>query len=165
MTKTAAGRGGVPLLASAGGRTYLHPGQLAALDRGGPLSTILGSCVGVCLHDPVARLGGLNHFLLPRAPAGTASPRYGDVAVRRLVEEVERIGGERMRLVATLVGGACVVEAFRGRARELGPANVEAARAGLLELGVAVIAEHVGGARGRRVSFDPVSGFVAVRLL
>jgi chemotaxis protein CheD len=163
VTETAAGRGRADALAA--GRTYLHPGQLAALSRGGPLSTILGSCVGVCLHDPGARLGGLNHFLLPRAPAGTDSPRYGDVAVRRLVDAVERLGGERMRLVATLVGGACVVDAFRGRARELGHSNVEVARAELGDLGVTVIAEHVGGARGRRVTFDPVNGFVAVRLL
>ncbi len=163
MTETAPGRRGA--LEPAPGRTYLHPGQLSALSRGGPLSTVLGSCVGVCLHDPVARLGGLNHFLLPHAPAGTDSPRYGDVAIRRLVEEVERLGGERLRLAATLVGGACVVAAFRQRARDLGRANVEVARAELLDLGVAVIAEHVGGDRGRRVTFDPVNGFVAVRLL
>lgn len=147
------------------GRVYLHPGQLAALDDGGPLSTILGSCVGVCLHDPRARLGGLNHFLLPRSPAGQPSPRYGDVAVRRLVAEVERLGGERMRLVATVVGGACVVDAFRDRARDLGRSNVEVARVLLEDLGIVIVAEHVGGTRGRRVSFDPVSGDVTVRQL
>jgi chemotaxis protein CheD len=146
-------------------RIYLHPGQIVATGQGVPLSTILGSCVGVCLHDPGARVGGLNHYLLPRAPAGQTSPRYGDVAVRQLVREVERIGGERMRLVATLAGGACVLDVFRGRSHHLGRSNVEIARLLLGDLGVTVVAEHVGGTRGRRVTFDPVSGDVTVRVL
>ena len=150
---------------AASDRVYLHPGQLAVLGRKGALTTILGSCVGVCLHDPSARVGGLNHYLLPIAPATQPSTRFGDIAVRQLVEEVERLGGDRMRLVATIIGGACVLEAFRGRARDLGRANVDVARATLDHLGITVIAEHVEGLRGRRVVFDPFSGDVIVREL
>ena len=145
-------------------RTYLHPGQLAALDGPGLLTTILGSCVGVCLHDPEARVGGLNHFLLP-SQGGGDSARYGDVAMPRLVELVEQMGGRRSRMVATIVGGACVLDGFRGRAAELGQSNVRLARIALDAMGIAIIAEHVGGTRGRRVVFEPVSGEITVHVL
>ncbi len=145
-------------------RTYLHPGQLAALSRPGLLTTILGSCVGVCLHDPEARVGGLNHFLLPTDGTG-ASARYGDVAMPRLVELIERMGGRRARMVATIVGGACVLDAFRGRAAELGQSNVRLARISLAAMGITIVAEHVGGTRGRRVVFEPFSGDLAVHEL
>ncbi len=77
-------------------RIYLHPGQFAVSAHDCTMSTILGSCVGVCLHDPEARVGGLNHYLLPTQGGGT-SARYGDVAIppetiARLRSESRQIG-------------------------------------------------------------------------
>ena len=149
----------------AGGSVYLHPGQFAVARGPASMGTILGSCVGVCLHDPVVGVGGLNHFLLPRAPAGDTSPRYGDVAMRRLIAELVRLGAEPARLVATIVGGACFLGAAGGRKADLGSANVAVARAALAEARIRVAAEHVEGPRGRRVSFDPHSGNVRIRTL
>jgi len=147
------------------GRVYLHPGQLAVAGAPCTLTTILGSCVGVCLYDPVARVGGLNHFLLPRAPAGGGSPRYGDVAMRRLIDGLSRLGGEPARLTATVVGGACVLDAYRDTTPSLGGANVAAALEALAGAGIRVAAQHVGGHRGRRVLFTTQDGNVLVRTL
>jgi chemotaxis protein CheD len=146
-------------------RTYLHPGQLVAVRSPRSLTTILGSCVGVCLHDPTIKAGGLNHYLLPRARAGDGSTRFGDVAIHKLLREVERLGGDRSRLVAKIFGGACVLDVWGEKTRTLGRANVEAAHETLHELGIRVIAEDTGGVRGRRVFFEPHTGETMVRTL
>src|ERR1700712_2905807 len=73
------------------------------------LSTLLGSCVAMCLRDPVAGVGGMNHFLLPGADAesdGTCSVRYGAHAMELLVNGLLAQGGRRARLEAKLFGGA-----------------------------------------------------------
>jgi chemotaxis protein CheD len=146
-------------------RTYLHPGQLVAVRSPRSLTTILGSCVGVCLHDPVVKAGGLNHYLLPRARAGDGSTRFGDVSIRKLLREVERLGGDRSRLVAKIVGGACVLDVWGEKTRTLGRANVEAAQETLHEFGIRVVAEDTGGVRGRRLFFEPHTGQTMVRYL
>ena len=145
---------------------YLVPGQLFASAEPAELSTILGSCVAVCLWDPRSRAGGANHFLLPDwAGNGSASTRYGNVAVERLLQQMERFGSLRRDLQAKLFGGAAVIEAFRNRADHLGAKNVELARRLLRELGIPVVAEDVGGNRGRRVVFRTDSGLALVRTI
>lgn len=146
-------------------RIYLHPGQLAVAQSEGTLSTILGSCVAVCLHDPELELGGLNHFLLPRAPEHDHSTRYGDAATRRLLREMLRRGALFSRLNATVIGGACVLDAYRDRKADLGRSNVRAALDTLAAAGITAVRQDVEGSRGRRVTFDPRTGDVAVRLL
>lgn len=148
------------------GRVYLHPGQLAVADGPCTMTTILGSCVAVCLHDPVRRAGGVNHFLLPRPAKGVAaSTRYGDEAMRRLLSELHRRGSRAPGLEATVVGGACVLDAFRGQKAELGRANVRMALDALAVAGIKVLLRDVGGHRGRRVTFHPETGDVLVRTL
>jgi chemotaxis protein CheD len=146
-------------------RTYLHPGQLVAVRSPRSLTTILGSCVGVCLHDPTVRAGGLNHYLLPRARAGDGSTRFGDVAIRKLLREIERLGADRSRLVAKIFGGACVLDVWGEKTRTLGRANVEAAHETLHEFGIRIVEEDTGGVRGRRVFFEPHTGETSVRTL
>ena len=153
------------LITPKGERVYLHPGQLAVAGSDCTLTTILGSCVAVCLHDPEQQIGGLNHFLLPLAPPHEASTRYGDVATRRLLREMERRGSLPHRLVASVIGGACVLDAYQHRKADLGRANVRVARDVLAGAGVTVVMLDVEGQRGRRVTFDPRTGDVAVRLL
>ena len=104
---------------------YLAPGRLFASGDAEQLTTILGSCVAVCLFDREAGVGGMNHFLLP---SGTpASARYADSAMPALVERVLGLGASRARLRAKLFGGACVVEALRAN-HPLGARNLAAAR-------------------------------------
>jgi len=146
---------------------YLPPGQLMACWEPARISTILGSCVAVCLWDPTLGVGGMNHFLLPRGTAATkvTAPRFGTLAVPRLIEEVLAFGGHPHHLRAKVFGGACVLEAFRGRANHLGTQNVEAALESLRKEGIPVVAEDVGGDRGRKLIFSTCDGNAWVRRL
>jgi chemotaxis protein CheD len=159
--------GGPPAMpADARARVYLHPGHLFAAAAPTTITTILGSCVSVCLYDPALSIGGANHFLLPHATAGAdMSPRFGGAAITRLVERMVGLGSERSSLRAKLFGGACVLDAFREREHHLGTQNVEAARRLLEAQGIAVQAEDVGGSRSRKLLFQTDDGTAWVRML
>jgi chemotaxis protein CheD len=142
---------------------YLHPGQVAAFAEPAAVSTILGSCVGVCLWDPRAAVGGLNHFLLPETPErGAPSPRFGDAAMQGLLEKVVALGAHPARLRARVYGGACVLSAFEA-ADHLGLRNVQAALRFLEERGIPVEARATGGRRGRKLLFHTDDGTAQVR--
>ncbi len=146
---------------------YLHPGGLVIAREPLRVTTILGSCVSVCLWDRQVRRGGLNHYLLPHwARPGAQAPRcYGNVALEELLDGLLDGGSRREHLVARVYGGACVLQAFRARHPHLGAANVAVARRFLQHAGIPVVDEDVGGQRGRRLSFCTDDGSVLVRLL
>ena len=147
-------------------KVYLHPGQLYAAVEHSLVTTILGSCVAVCLYDPVKQIGGVNHFLLPVAGNdGQKSPRFGNVAVPDLVGRVVKLGAERQRLQAKLFGGANVIEAFRDRENHLGTQNVRIARELLAAEAIPVIGEAVGGHKGRKLIFTTDDGSAWVKEL
>ncbi len=147
-------------------KVYLHPGQLFASSEPCVVTTILGSCVAVCVWDCVQRIGGINHYLLPFwVGNGQASPRFGNVAVQRLIEKLLALRSQKQNLQAKLFGGACVLEAFRGRENHLGMKNVEVARKLLEVEGVPVIGEDVGGRQGRKLIFHTDEGTALVKLL
>ena len=143
---------------------YLHPGALAASARPLAVSTILGSCVGVCLFDAARGVGGMNHFLLPDS-AGNARPtaRFGDVAMEQLLAEVLHAGARRAGLAARVYGGACVLAAFRGPGDHLGDRNVVAALRFLEDERIPVLERDTGGRRGRRIVFHTWDGAVEAR--
>jgi chemotaxis protein CheD len=145
---------------------YLHPGEIHVTSQPTRLTTILGSCVSVCLFDARARVAGMNHFLLPRAPAtGDGSTRYGDIAMDVLVARMLTLGASRDRMIAKLFGGANVLRAFGEGELHIGLANVELARAALERQSIAVGAEDVGGTRGRKLVFDAPDGAAWVKVI
>lgn len=88
-------------------RIYLYPARLFASARPYYVTTILGSCVAVCLWDPGCRLGGINHFLLPyQATSSSPSFRFGNVAIQRLIDELLGLGSAEQDIQAKLFGGA-----------------------------------------------------------
>lgn len=130
------------------------------------MTTILGSCVAVCLHDPVAGIGGLNHFLLPHSPdAGARSTRYARPAVEHLLDLVLKEGARAGRLQARVFGGARVLSAFPDDEHHLGLRNAAAATALLTASRIRIISSDVGGARGRKLVFVPCDGTHKVQLL
>ena len=144
---------------------YLHPGQMHADRAPCVVSTILGSCIAVCLFDAEAGVGGINHFLLPQE-SGEATPgRYGPAATRALIAKVVALGARREALAARIVGGANVLAAFHRQARHLGTANADAARDVLAGAGIRVIAEDVGGTSGRKLVFSLGDGAAWVQSL
>jgi len=145
---------------------YLHPGQAFASAEPAVLTTILGSCVAVCLWDSSLRAGGMNHFLLPSPMGPEPDPaRFGSAAVPMLLERLYALGARRATLQAKVFGGAWLSDAFSGGEDHLGRRNAEIAMSVLRREGIAVVAEDVGGRRGRKVVFDTHEGAVWVRLV
>jgi chemotaxis protein CheD len=129
------------------------------------LVTVLGSCVTACVRDPVACVGGMNHFMLPESVSGRwgeeeAALRYGNHAMAQLVAEVLWNEGRLDRLEVKLFGGANVTPGTR-----LGDHNVAYALRFLEEAGIRVRARHVGGVLPRAIKYFPASGKVLMRLI
>lgn len=126
-------------------------------EAGVVLSTLLGSCVSMCLYDPVAHLGGMNHFLLPgseREEDGAGSLRYGAYAMELLVNGLLARGAKRSRLEAKLFGGARMLAGLT----DLGARNAEFAESYVRRENITLTAASLRGDRGRRVEFWPHSG-------
>ncbi len=130
------------------------------------LKTILGSCVGVILHDPVRRISGLAHVMLPtRARGDSAIGKYADTAIPALLAMLTGNGSRASSLRAYLVGGAKMFPMASGPIGSIGDQNVSAARKALAEAAVPIVFEDTGGTRGRTVIFDNSKGEVSVRTL
>lgn len=126
------------------------------------LTAILGSCVACCLHDPIARVGGMNHFLLPGdESSGDDSLRYGVNSMELLINGLLRRGARRDRLEAKLFGGARVLAGLS----DVGAQNAAFARRFLKEEGIPCIGESLGGNQARRVRFSPTTGAARQLLL
>ncbi|MCL6447161.1 MAG: chemotaxis protein CheD [Armatimonadetes bacterium] len=138
-------------------------------DPGRLITLGLGSCVGVSLYDPLTKIGGLLHVMLPDSTQFNNVNRpakFADLGIPLLVQELQKKGAGGRRLQAKLVGGA---QMFSGLDDSLvlniGQRNVEKARAVLKELGIKILAEEVGGNRGRTMILDTADGKVIVRML
>ena len=132
----------------------------------------LGSCVAICLYDPVARIGGMLHALLPSAPSQngrnpTPSAKFVDQGTPLLIEALVELGAKRSRLSAQLCGGAQVLSApgFEENGLHIGKRNVSAAESALRDARIQVKAHRTGGRVGRTVRFYIATGQVTVRSL
>ncbi len=127
----------------------------------------LGSCVGILLRDADSRVGGMAHVMLPesRLYPGVSEPgKYADTAIESMLLEMGKLGADRSLLNAKLVGGATMFgPSSRITGLTIGLRNVMAAREHLTRLGIPVVAEDVGGRKGRTVFFDLQDGSVKVR--
>jgi chemotaxis protein CheD len=153
-------RNDAPLEPNGTRKVYLHAGQLYASNEPTEIVTILGSCVSICLFDLSCRIGGLNHFMLPNEST-TVSPRYLPHAMDLLLHQLTAFGARRSRLEAKLFGGASVLKGANGS--DLGLRNVEAARARLEREQIPIVAEDVGGARGRKLHFLTSDGTALIK--
>jgi len=142
---------------------YLYPGGIFADPRPHRVTTVLGSCVSVCLWDRVRGVGGINHYLLPLWNGdGLPTPRYGNIAIAALIDRMLALKCSRENLRAKLFGGAAMWENPNGLLA-VGERNIELARRQLAEAGIPVIASDLGGDAGRKIIFDTASGAVLLR--
>ena len=152
-------------------RVHLLEGQYhVSGDPAVVLTTTLGSCVAACLRDPIARIGGMNHFMLPEGmqPAGSATEwgepaRYGTHAMELLINDLLKAGAHRERLEAKLFGGGNVLKGFTQN--QVGTRNAQFARDYLRAERIPLLAEDLGGIHPRKVGFFPVTGRAFVRQL
>jgi chemotaxis protein CheD len=148
-------------------QTFVKVAQHAVGGSGDVLVTLgLGSCVAILLHDRLARVGGLAHALLPE-PAlardqGNPS-KFATTAVPLMIEELAAMGARAGRLEARLVGGASMFTSLMvPGSLNMGERNIRAARAALLQAGIPILGEQVGGDYGRSVRFTVGEGRTVV---
>lgn len=144
---------------------YLFPATLYVTKDPCLISTILGSCVSVCLWDRELRYGGMNHFMLPLWNGkGLASPKYGNIAINKLFERMLEIGCSRKNLVAKVFGGGDILQTTSYQFN-IGERNIDIASESLRELNIPLAGISVGGINGRKIIFDTHKGTVIQRYI
>jgi chemotaxis protein CheD len=128
------------------------------------ITTVLGSCIAACIRDPVAGVGGMNHFMLPASATGAwgdadASMRFGNFAMERLINDILCCGGQRHNLEVKVFGGGSIMAG--GAA--IGFRNADFVETYLREEGLRIASSHLRGPHARRINFYPLTG--RVRLL
>ncbi len=127
----------------------------------------LGSCVGIALRDPVTKIGGLAHIMLPDSTAirnNSNIPKFADTGIDELVRQLVAIGANRTRLVAKIAGGAQMFSfSSKNDMIRVGDRNVEACKKKLAELKIPILAQDTGNNYGRTVVFFPESGDFIIR--
>lgn len=130
------------------------------------LVTVLGSCVSACIRDPVAGVGGMNHFMLAKGRSGgwgdeLQSARFGNFAMEKLINELIKAGCSRERMEIKVFGGGNVIDANTA----IGSDNAQFVLRYLEAEGLRCVAEDLGGSHPRRIHYYPATGRVVRRLL
>ncbi len=130
------------------------------------LLTSVGSCVAICLHDPVHRIGGLAHVMLPNSVNGQNEPlpsKFANTAVPALMNGISKFSGRQSRLSAKIAGGANMFSNLGANHLEIGAKNIKAVKKALDDHRIRLTGEDVGGSHGRQISFNVASGVTLVR--
>lgn len=128
----------------------------------------LGSCVGIAVRDPVTKVGGLAHIMLPDSTSirnNSNIPKFADTGIEELVKQIVSAGGNRNRLVAKIAGGAQMFsfQQKTGDAVRVGDRNVEAVKQKLKQMKIPLLASDTGKNYGRTVIFYPETGDFVIR--
>lgn len=143
---------------------YLYPGAIFTHQKPYEVSTVLGSCISVCLWDSYLKMGGINHFMLPLWNGdGLASPKYGNIAIEKLIEKMMTLGLCKNNLTAQVFGGAkqLQISSFFN----VGERNIAIAVDLLKEYNIHITSQSTGGDRGRKIIFRTYSGEVFMKFV
>ena len=141
---------------------FLYPSNLFVSKQRHIITTILGSCVGICLYDTRLRVGGMNHYMLALWNGnGLASPRFGNIANEKLIQQVLQLGSAKSDLVAKVFGGANQTTSYNN----IGARNVEIAFEMLDRMNIPVVGKSVEGEVGRKIVFDTLTGEVKMKFV
>ncbi len=129
------------------------------------IKTILGSCVAVCLWDSTLKIGGMNHYMLPLWNGkGLASPKYGNIAMEKLIIKMHKLGSKKHNLQAKVFGGAEILQQQKIN-YNIGRRNVIMAYEILRENNIPIISQSVKGNLGRKIIFVTNTGEVLHKVL
>jgi len=141
-------------------QNFLYPSTLFVSNAPSVVTTILGSCVAVCLYDPILKIGGINHYMLPLWNGeGLASPKYGNIAIEKLVEKMYQQGSKKTNLVAKVFGGGEVIDTTI-KQFNIGERNIKIAKEMLEMYNIPIVAQSVGGKFGRKIQYTTNTGEV-----
>ena len=133
-------------------RYHLEPGGVFTCGEPAMVSTVLGTCVAVCLHDRRLKIGGMNHFLYPKTSAfSSPTPEYATYSIPALIKKMQKQGSRLEDIEAQIFGGGELM-GLSGSGR-VGDKNVKIARKLLKKSGIRIVSEDVGGLKGRRLIF------------
>lgn len=144
---------------------FLYPSALYASQETVVVNTILGSCVAVCLYDPYLQIGGINHYMLPLWNGqGLASPKFGNIAITKLLEKMISLGSKQSNLIAKVFGGANIFES-KLEQFQIGERNIVIAEQALAELRIKIVGSSTGGTLGRKIQFVTTTGEVRQKMI
>ena len=144
-------------------RVRVHTGDVATCAKPVVLEALLGSCVAVCMHDPLLSAGGMNHILLPGTGLDTHSTRFGMHAMEMLINELMKQGGDRRRFIAKAFGGANVLPGLT--TSNIGDDNATFVRQFLATERIPLLAQRLGGIHPVQVWFKTETGKATVRVV
>ncbi len=144
---------------------FLHPSTILISKEPQWVTTILGSCVSICLFDKTKSIGGINHYMLPYWNGeGLESPKYGNVAIFQLFQKMLAFGVKKEDIICKIFGGAEVL-GDQSSVFNVGQRNIELARKTILEMGIPVVSSSTGGKLGRKIHFNTGTGEVLQKYL
>ena len=128
----------------------------------------LGSCVGICMYDPVTKVAGLSHIMLPSSSLTGSDPkqamRFANTAIPMLLKKMESAGAQRPRIKAKIAGGAQMFSSTGNSAiSNIGQRNIESVHMQLKKYGIPLLKEDVGGSIARTLLFDVSNGLACIR--
>ena len=142
---------------------FLYPAALFAPREPHIINTILGSCVAVCLWDPTMNIGGMAHYMLPLWNGeGLASPKYGNIAIERLLDKLLSYGSKKYNVKAKIFGGGEVIDS-QAPYFYIGQRNIEIAEEMLGDMRIPILGSSTGGKLGRKIIFNTYTGEVRQR--
>ena len=124
------------------------------------IHTVLGSCIAVCIYDMKNGISGMNHYLLPLwNNDGLQSPKYGNIAIPKLIEEMEAVGCQRKDMIVKIFGGASPNDMqHTNENMMIGKRNYQIAVDIIQQYNIKIVAQDVGGIRGRKIVMDSLTG-------
>lgn len=139
---------------------YLLPSQIFVTVEDYQISTVLGSCIAICVWDSYKKIGGMNHYMLPLWNGnGLASPKYGNIAIEKLLKKMVNEGSLLKNIEAKIFGGGDVL-GTESSIFNIGQRNIEIAYETLKNYNVKITAQSVGGENGRKIMFCTKTGIV-----
>lgn len=127
----------------------------------------LGSCIGICLYDPMIKLGGMVHIMLPESLSSNNQNifKYADTGIRETLRKMEVFGGQRQRMVCKIAGGAKMFEVqATGPLGNIGERNAVSTKNILRTEGIKLLKEDTGGNYARTLSFDVSTGMAKIKV-
>ncbi|MFK7886298.1 MAG: chemoreceptor glutamine deamidase CheD [Gammaproteobacteria bacterium] len=144
------------------------PGKFYVTNQQESIVTVLGSCIAACVRDPVAGIGGMNHFMLPVGDAQRAESwgqehssenRFGNYAMENLINTILKHGGSKSHLEVKIFGGGHVLDI----SSDVGAKNARFAIEYLEVEGYRMVSSDTGGTFARKIIYDPLSGRVRLK--
>ncbi len=146
------------------------PGEYFVTDAKEMIVTVLGSCISACIQDEVLKIGGMNHFMLPKDKSynkgshvdvidDSDAARYGNVAMERLINDIIKLGGSRCNMKAKIFGGGRITNS----SMDIGLDNIKFVREYLQMESIEILKEDVGSELPRKVYYIPESNDVYVK--